>query len=245
MRTRAALLVLASLGLGVLAVLPALPASAKQSPFNAKALKNSINRTKNLTYEAQYSSVSSGQTETVTVAQSPPKSAFVTSSGSVVNNGKATYYCGSGSGSSGNSGNSGNSGSGNSGSASSSKVSCVSTSMSNPLLGLEETFSPQVVINALRTTVSGIIARALGVKVAYSSATYAGQPSSCMTISRRGQSVKYCVTKQGILSYSGTGSAYLELSKFSTSPPASLFQLPAGATVSTLPTGLGSGSSSG
>ncbi len=54
----------------------------------------------------------------------------------------------------------------------------------------------------------------------------------------RGKSGKYCVTKQGILSYSGSSSSsYFELTKYSSSPPSSLFSLPAGATTQTLPVG--------
>jgi len=45
------------------------------------------------------------------------------------------------------------------------------------------------------------------------------------------------VTKQGILSYSGSASSssYFELTKYSSKPPASLFSLPTGATTETLP----------
>ena len=239
MRTRAATVALASLALGACALVPALPASAKQTPFNTKALKNSIARSKNLTYQAQYTSISGGQSNTITIAQAPPKTLFETSSGTVVNTGKDTYYCSTGAGSgnsgNGNSGNSGNSGTGTS------TPTCVSTSMTNPLLGVMNAFSLQVVANALSTTASGLVARALGIKLTYSSAKYAGQTSSCVSISRKGQSVKYCVTQQGVLSYSGTSSTdYIQLTKFSSKAPASLFVLPSGATVETLPTGTGS-----
>ena len=51
-----------ALGLGALLVLPALPASAKSiSAPNLKALTNTIDNAKKLTYEAQYTSVSDGQ----------------------------------------------------------------------------------------------------------------------------------------------------------------------------------------
>jgi hypothetical protein len=53
----------------------------------------------------------------------------------------------------------------------------------------------------------------------------------------RGKSGKYCVTKQGLLSYSGTPSSYFQLTKYSSTPSASLFSLPAGATTATLPGG--------
>jgi len=246
MRTRAASLAVASLALalGAAAALPALPASAKQSPFNLKALKNSINRTKNLTYEAVYNSVSSGQPSTVTVAQAPPKTYFSAGSSSVISTGKDTYYCSPGLGSSGsasgNSGNSGTSGSSSSGTSSSAPT-CVSTSMTNPLLGVMNSFSSQALVNALNTTAGGVVARVLGIKISYSSASYGGQPSSCVTIARKSQSVKYCVTKQGVLSYASTSpKQYFELTKYSSNPSASLFALPSGATVETLPTGSGS-----
>ncbi len=245
MRSRAASTVLAVAVVGALALVPALSASAKPSPFNVKNFKNSLNRTKNLTYEAEYTSGGSGQSSTVTIAQSPPKSAFVTSSGSVINTGNGTYYCSSGSGGSGNSGNSGSSGSGNSGNSGASKVTCLSTSMSNPLLGVMNAFSSQAVMDALGSIKTGIIARVLGIKVTYSSATFAGQPSNCVSISRKSSFVKYCVTKQGVLSYTGTSkSQYFKLTTYSSKPPASLFQIPSNATVNTLPAGLG-GSTSG
>ncbi|MGO9582408.1 MAG: hypothetical protein ACLP36_06330 [Acidimicrobiales bacterium] len=52
------------------------------------------------------------------------------------------------------------------------------------------------------------------------------------------QTSKVCVTSQGILGYVSVSakSADFEIQSFSPSPPASLFQIPAGATVSTLPT---------
>ena len=72
-----------------------------------------------------------------------------------------------------------------------------------------------------------------------STVTFAGQPSTCVTVTVRGRGGKYCVTNQGILSYSGSSnsSTYFELTKYSSNPPASLFSLPAGATTATLPGG--------
>ncbi len=233
-----------ALGLGALVLVPALPAAGgSASPPNLKGLTNSINRSKNLTYLAQYASVSNGQTTTVTIAQSPPKSNFSTSNGSVINNGKTTYYCSSNAGSSGNSGNTGStSNSGNSGASSTtttakSSIQCVSVKGANPLLGLENVFSPAVALGALGEAKQGLVSRLLGIKVSSSSATFAGQPSTCVTVTVRGRGGKYCVTKQGILSYSGTSSDYFTLKKYSSNPPANLFSLPAGATTQTLPGG--------
>ena len=249
----------AAAGLGAVLLLPALPASGKSAP-NFNALTNNINRAKKMTYYAQYASYNGSNPQTtVTIAQAPPKSNFSSASGSVINNGKTTYYCGT----SGNSGNSGNSRAtpatqelrqlrqlrqlratqANSGSSttttSKSAVTCVASKGSNPLLGLESFFSPTIALTLFSEAKNATVARALGIKVSSSSATFAGQPSTCVSVSVKGKSSKYCVTKQGILSYSGSSSSssYFKLTKYSSKPPASLFAVPAGATITTLPGG--------
>jgi hypothetical protein len=115
----------------------------------------------------------------------------------------------------------------------------VASKGSNPLLGLENLFSPTIALSLLSEAKSTAIARALGLKVSSSSATFAGQPSTCVSVSVRGKSTKYCVTKQGILSYSGSSSSSssFKLTKYAAKPPASLFAVPAGATITTLPGG--------
>jgi hypothetical protein len=115
---------------------------------------------------------------------------------------------------------------------------CLSVKGSNPLLGLEDIFSPTVALGALAEAKEGIVSRLLGIKVSSSSGTFAGQPSTCVTVTVRSKGGKYCVTKQGLLSYSGSSSSsYFELTKYSSKPPASLFSLPTGATTETLPGG--------
>jgi hypothetical protein len=213
-----AFLSLAALGVALSAVFPALPADARGvSAANLKALTNSINRAKNLTYTATYTSVANGQTTTVTIAQAPPQSNFSTPTGSIINDGKSTYYC----------------------STTGGKQSCLSVSGANPLLGVENLFSPQLALGAFAEAKQGLVARARGVKVSQSSATYAGQPSTCISVTTKAGSGKYCVTKQGLLSYSGTskGSSF-QMTKYSSSPAARLFVLPAGATTVTLPSGV-------
>jgi hypothetical protein len=109
----------------------------------------------------------------------------------------------------------------------------------NPLLGLEDIFSPSVALGAFAEAKEGLVSRLLGIKVSSSSATFAGQPSTCVTVTVHGKSGKYCVTHQGLLSYSGISSSqYFALTKYSSSPSSSLFQLPAGATTVTLPSGV-------
>ena len=65
----------------------------------------------------------------------------------------------------------------------------------------------------------GLLSRVLGYKTTTSSQTIAGQPSSCVTISVRSKSAKYCVTNTGLLSYSGTSTGYFELTKLSVRRP--------------------------
>ncbi len=187
-----------TLGLGAVLLLPALPAAGRASPPNIKALTNSINRAKHLTYQVQYTSVSTGgQTSTVTIAQAPHKSIFSTASGSVINNGKSTYYCSSGSsgnsgtpGTPGTPGNSGNSG--NSGLRASTRPllprrqTCLSVKGANPLLGVESVFSPTVALGALAEAKQGLASKLLGIKVTSSTQTIAGQKSTCVNVSGAG-----------------------------------------------------------
>jgi hypothetical protein len=238
MRMRAVTTV-AALGLGTVLAAPALPASAKPiSTLNLNALTNDIKHAEKLTYYAQYTQVSGGQKSTVTVAQSPPRSFFSTSSSSVIINENTTYYCTSNSVSISISGNSGTtSNSVNSGSKSS-KQGCRTEIGTKPLLGIQDGFSPTVVLGALAEAKEGLVSKLLGIKVSSSSASFAGQPSTCVTVSVHGKVGKYCVTKQGIISYSGSSSSdYFQLAKYSSKPPDSLFTRPTGATTVTRPGG--------
>ncbi len=200
-------------------VLPASAAVDKSiSSSSLKQLENSLNKAKHLTYEAVYKSSEGGQNTTVTIAQAPPKSYFSTSSGQAIDTGSKTYYC----------------------SSSGGKQTCLSTgSGSNPFLSLEDIFSPAAAVSAFTEAKEGLVSRLLGIKVSSSSATFAGQSATCVTVTVKGKGGKYCVTKQGILAYSGTSStSNFQLTHYSGSPPSSLFSLPAGATTATLPGGV-------
>lgn len=225
MRTRVLTLVAAP-GLALaLVVLPALPAAAKQiSESQIKALQNELNKNNHLTYEATYTAVNGGQKETVTIAQAPPKSYFTASTGSVINNGKTTYFC--------------------SQKSSGSGEQCITESGTSPLLGLEDLFSPTAALAALSEAKEGLvsksIARVLGVNVSTSSGNYAGQSATCVTVSARGKgSGKYCVTDKGVLAYATTSNNpngnYFQLTKYASNPSSSLFSPPAGATTVTIP----------
>jgi hypothetical protein len=104
------------------------------------------------------------------------------------------------------------------------------------LAGTEDLFSGATVLSVFSEAEESAMARVLGIKLTQSSATFAGQPSTCVTVSEKGKGAKYCVTKQGLLSYSGTGSSdYFEMVSYSSHPPSSLFALPKGATTVTIP----------
>ena len=83
-----------------------------------------------------------------------------------------------------------------------------------------------------------IAAGIAGDKVTTSSMTVNGFPMSCVNFNTGGQTGKstICTTSQGLLGYvkSESDSTSFELTHFTTSPSASLFQLPAGAKVTTL-----------
>jgi hypothetical protein len=243
MRTRA-LTISAVVGLALVAlpVLTALPASAKGlSQSQIKNLENELNKGKKVTYSATYTS-SDGSS--VTIAQQSGKSNFTSSDGSsVINTGKKTYICSKGdSGNSGSSGNSGNTGnSGNSGSTTTTtkaggSLQCVSEGGANPLLGLENAFSPTFLLGLLNEDKAAAVARAYGIKITTSTQKFAGQNATCLSATVRGKSGKYCVTSQGILAYvGGTSGNVFKMTKFSSSPSSSLFALPAGATTVTIP----------
>ena len=163
------------------AVAPGVAAAKAPSASTLKTLEKNLANTKHLTYEATYKSVSGGSTSTVTIAQAPPKTNFTSAGAEIIDTGKSTYYC----------------------SAQGGKTTCLSAGTSNPLLGLEDLFSPSAAIAAFPEVKTGLLARLAGIKATSSSATIAGQSSTCITVTARGTSGKYCVTKKGILSHGG------------------------------------------
>jgi hypothetical protein len=213
----------AAAAVGLVVIGTALPASAaldKSSSVSAaqlKALSKAVNKEKHLTFEATYTSVAGGQTQTVTIAQAPPKSYFSAGQGAVISTGSTSYYC----------------------STSGGTQSCLSASGANPIAGLETLFSPAAAITALNGYQQSVAAHVSGVKISESSGSFAGQAATCVTATAHGQTGKYCVTKQGILAYAGAPNrgTYFQLTKYSKSPPSSLFTVSSASTV-TLPGGV-------
>jgi hypothetical protein len=86
------------------------------------------------------------------------------------------------------------------------------------------------------STVAGLA----GVSIKASSMTVNGYPLSCVVVNGGQQNPgtsTWCETSTGILAYvqAATNTTAFELKSYSTNPPSSLFALPAGATISTIP----------
>jgi hypothetical protein len=91
---------------------------------------------------------------------------------------------------------------------------------------------------------SDLAARVTGVSLTFTSELIGGQPSTCANRSRSGETATYCVTSSGVLAKvetsggsSGSGTSF-QLTSYSSSPPASAFAVPQGATVVTFPAGV-------
>jgi len=184
-----------------------------------QALSAKVQSGKGATFKATYSSSGgSSSTQTIVFEQKPPKTYFSSGTGSVINDGTTTYYC----------------------DTSNSPPTCISSSSSsNPLASLVGIFTGATVAAFLQSAQAQAAAHAAGYNLSYSSATYAGQPSHCVSASGPQGSGKYCVTDSGIIAYvdSGSGDVF-QLTDYTTNVSDSDFSLPAGATTETLPSGV-------
>jgi hypothetical protein len=187
--------------------------SGSASVKKIETLSAEVQESETATFKAVYTITSAGTTQTVTIEQSPPKSVLSVKSGSVIDTGTATYYC-----------------------TTSGAVTCLSAGTSNPLSSLAALFSPETALTEFKAAQAEAATK--GFDVSFSSGSYAGQSTTCATISGTGPTVKYCVTKQGILAYVMSSGGSFSLTSYSSSPPASDFALPAGASVDTLPAGI-------
>jgi hypothetical protein len=140
----------------------------------------------------------------------------VTPPASVIDTGTAAYFC----------------------SNSGGTTTCVSSGTTDPLAGLADLFSPATAITDLQEAQTELGEHIAGYSFSYSSQTFAGQPSTCVHVGSSAHTAEYCVTKQGILAYEGSGGKSFSLTSYSRSVPASDFSLPAGATVETIPSGI-------
>jgi len=184
-----------------------------------RTLSTRLQGAEHATYRATYTSTdSNGTTSTVTIEQSGTKAVFSAPGGLFIDNGTTSYEC----------------------STSNGQEQCVAmSSTGNPLGSLAAVFNPATALGVFQSAEAQVAAHAAGYSVNVSSATYAGQPSQCITGTGQGKTFKYCVTDAGILAYGGGTAAgaggSFALTSYSSSAPAGDFALPAGATVMTIP----------
>jgi hypothetical protein len=186
------------------------------------SLLNGVSRSSGATFGATYltTQASTGKSQTVTFAQSPPKSAVITPSGSFYIDATSITEC--------------------QGSGSSSRCTTLPSSMSSIVSGLTGLFSPSTIVNDLKGVQAQAAAHSAGYVISTSSATYGGLASSCVTAKGTSEPtpVTYCgSTSNGVLTYVNANGNTVTLQSYTANPPASTFAPPAGATVQTLPAG--------
>jgi hypothetical protein len=193
-------------------------AAGSASGVNAQlsAIAAKVQSGKGATFKATYKSTGSSS-GTFVFAQKPPKTYFSSGESQLIDTGTTTYIC----------------------TGSSGTPTCIASGASNPLAGVLGLFNGATITTFLQTARAQAAAHAAGYDLSYSDATYAGQPSKCVTATGPSGTSKYCVTDSGIIAYVSTpGGNVFELTDYTTSLSDSDFQLPAGATTQTLPQGV-------
>ena len=185
-----------------------------------------LQKGKNATFKAVYTSTSSsGETETITFEQAPPKQLFKTVSAGhtnlMLNTGTQTLSCDD---------------------ANSQTPHCVDMGSTGnaALTGMLNFYDGSFVVTAMHSWQMMMGAHMAGVSLKFHDDTIAGQAVQCATWSAAGQSATYCVTHDGVLAKasgsSGSGSqGTFVLTSYSSSAPASDFAVPPGASVATIP----------
>jgi hypothetical protein len=167
------------------------------------------------TFKAVYTYSNNGTSGTVTLEQKPPKTLFTSNGTTVIANGSGSYICSNQGG----------------------KETCINEgAISNPLVGLETLFSPADAEAFYSQAQAYIAAKISGYHISFSSKTIGGQGSSCVTVTGKGTNAKYCESsKSGIITYEGANGGTFQLKSYSSNVSANDFNLPAGATVETIP----------
>ena len=186
-----------------------------------RTVEDRITRTTGATFSVSYQIAhgAAGPSQSVTFAQSPPKSAVVTPTGSFYINGSSIISC--------------------QGSGGSTTCGSIPSSASDAVDGFTNLFSPGVLAKSLRAIEAEAQAHA-GVSVTTSSGTYGGLASTCVTARSQSQPtpVTFCAAdSSGILTYTNASGVTVTLTAYSASPPASTFLPPAGSTVVSIPAG--------
>jgi hypothetical protein len=166
------------------------------------------------TFSATYSYKSNGATQTMTIAQSPPKSLFANGSSDFVDTGTATYLCSSGT--------------------------CLEESTTtDPLSTLTDLFNGTTFDDtATEYAMSASVLATEGVSMSFSGSTYAGLPSKCVTITWTKSGIEpatWCVaSSSGVMTSWVDGTNSFTLTAYSSSPPSSDFAIPTGDKITTI-----------
>jgi len=202
-----------------LAVIAVVPAGATSQSQAFSKLQKYLKSLPKVTYQATYVVKNSGGSQTMVIAQAPPKSYFKTGSGAVISNGKKTYYC----------------------STSSGAPSCFAENGAGLGSSLTQLLSPAVIGQELNAYQNQYLSHVPGLTVSSSSKTIAGLPSTCVTATAHGQTGTWCVSSKGLLTSVTSARNSITLKSYSSSVPSSLFNVPAGS-VQTIPSIPGGGS---
>jgi hypothetical protein len=201
---------------------PTTAASGGGTANGVDSLLNGVSKSSGATFSATYLTVeaSTGKSQTVTFAQSPPKSAITTASASFYIDGTAITEC--------------------QGSGSSPTCTTLPSTMTDVVSALTDLYSPANIVNDLKGVQAQAAAHSAGYVIGTSTATHGGLASRCVTVKATAQPnpVIYCgSTAYGVLTYLNASGNTITLQSYSANPPASTFAPPAGATVQTLPAG--------
>jgi hypothetical protein len=196
------------------------PPTTKQIESELSKLASSAGTESKATFNITYAYKNSGSTGEVTLEQMGSDESFSTGTGEILYNGKTTYYC----------------------SLSAALKTCIKygSATLSPLGATMGIYESGAYVDAMKSWATLVESRISGYNVSFSNKTIAGQPSSCVTWSYKGNNETYCVTDHGVLaSVSGStakGSNFsFTLTKYSSTVASSAFQLPKGAKVVSIP----------
>jgi hypothetical protein len=174
-----------------------------------KKLEADVAKEKGATFQVVYKTTYSGHSQTITFAQAPPKLLIKATSGSLIDTGTETLFCAPGT--------------------------CVSAGATDPLLSLEDLFSPTTAESFFSEAEAAAAAKRAGYTMKFSTATFAGLRAECAAVNGNGVSGKYCVADNGLLAYAGASSGSVQLESYSGTVPGGAFTPPSGVTIVTEP----------
>lgn len=209
------------------AVAPAVFASSKPPSGSAQTklqrVEAAVDKEPRATFKITYAYRNNQAKGSYSLEQQPPDQLLQTSPPSpaeLINNGKQIYDC----------------------ALYGKPVTCIvypseSASRARGLMGA--LFDVGTYVSTMKGWGAMIGTRIAGFRVSFSTATFAGQPSDCVSWDFGNQNAKYCVTDNGILAYvggSGGGSSNaFWLTSYSSHVSRSDFSLPKGAKITKLP----------